>query len=62
VIGSKQSGLREENVVLQVDMLVEIVLEFFELPVREHEGIAGILWSSPFSKLMSVQLFHGRFW
>src|SRR5262245_7228609 len=39
----KPGRLREEDVVFQVDMLVEVFLELLELPVRDHKGIADIV-------------------
>lgn len=35
--------LREEDVVFEVDMLVEVVLELPELLVRDREGVADIV-------------------
>jgi hypothetical protein len=34
---------REENVVLKVDVFVEVVFEFFELLIGDHERVADIV-------------------
>jgi hypothetical protein len=39
----QQGRLREENVVFEVDMRVEVVLELLEHLVRDREGVADIV-------------------